>query len=265
MNMSKSESKIIKFVAGFDVHYGYERKNRHKTPLHDWQALEPFLRFVEDFKPDVFIAGGDWLDCGAVSHHNHNKPGKTEGLRIADDAKELRSLVLDRIEAASPKRIYLKANHEAWLDDISEAIPGLEGLLDVEKLLGLDKWSVVQQGDYFKLGKLVFIHGDQIRASEYAAKNAVLAYEQNIRMGHLHTLQVYTKTSAMHIEQGRTGMVVPCLCSKRPSYLNESPNKWLQGFLYGYMQQDGNFNDYPVIITKGQCVVNGKQYSAKVL
>lgn len=256
------ERLLEKFVYLTDLHFGFERKAGHKVQLHDSKAMRVVLDFCKDFKPDHIILGGDMLDCGCISHHNHGKPGATEGLKLLADAKELRAEFIQPLEALDAKSYtYITGNHEKWLDDLVEKIPALEGIVDVRSMLKLsDKWKVVPQGGLHKLGKLVFIHGDQIKSGENAAKNAVVAYEANVRMGHFHTLQTYSKVAAVDTH-GHTGTVVPCLCKKDPKYGGGSPNRWQQGFLYGYVGgPKGMFADYPVVIVDGKAIVNGKVY-----
>ena len=251
-----------KFVAIWDLHWGYERRNGHKVALHDAKALAATLDFIKDFKPDHTILGGDILDCGCISHHNHGKPGAVEGFRLLADAKECAAEVIRPIEAATKDRlVYHVGNHEDWLTDLVDQIPALEGIVDVRAVLGLGKrWEVVPQGEASKLGKIVFIHGDQIKGGENCAKNAVAAYERNVRFGHYHTYQVATKTSALDLN-GHTGIAVPCLCKKNPGYGGGSPNKWMQGFLYGYVDdKTGIFADHVVVIVNGTFIVNGKRY-----
>lgn len=250
-----------KFIALYDVHYGYERRGGHKTALHDLKALKVALDFAKDFKPDHVILGGDILDCGAISHHNHGKPGAVEGFRLLGDAKELRTTLIDPLEKLGAKSLtYITGNHEKWLDDLVERVPALEGIVDVNAVLHLDKWKVVPQGGLHKLGKLVFIHGDQVRGGEHSAKCATVAYESNVRFGHHHTYQVYTKTSAVEAN-GHTGIAVPCLCKKNPKYGGGAPNRWMQGFLWGYVGGPENmFNDYVTVIVNGKATINGKLY-----
>lgn len=249
-----------KFVSLYDLHYGYERRNGHKTPLHDLKALGCALEFIKDFKPDHIILGGDILDCGVISHHNHGKPGAVEGLRLLADAKELRETLIQPLEGMKTKSLtYITGNHEDWLNDLSDKIPGLEEMLDLKKVIGLNnKWKVVPQGEAHKLDKLIFIHGDQIKGGENAAKLATTAYEANVRFGHYHTYQVYTKTSAIE-SNGHTGIAVPCLCRKGPKYGGGAPNKWVQGFLWGYSEKN-RFNDYVSVIVDGKAVIGGKMY-----
>jgi len=252
---------MTKYVALYDLHFGFERKNRHKVPLHDLKAINAALDFIRDFKPDTVVLGGDALDCGAISHHNRGKAGRIEGLKLLADAKLFRQEVLSVIEGLAKQFVYITGNHEAWLEDLMEEEPGLEGVLDLSEILSLDRrWKIIPQGGYHHLGKLTFIHGDQLKSNEYCAKNAVLAYQRNIRFGHFHTFQAYTMTSACDTDMGRTGVAIPCLCRKDPSYGNSAPNKWVQGFNYGYVWDNGNFNDYTPIIVKGQFFANGKRY-----
>lgn len=250
-----------KFVALYDLHWGYERRGGHKLALHDTKALNVALQFIKDFKPDHIILGGDILDCGCISHHNHGKPGAVEGFRLLGDAKELREALIEPIEAVKPKTMtYIVGNHEDWLTDLVEQVPALEGIVDISSVLGLKKWKIVPQGEAHKLGKLVFIHGDQVKGGEHSAKWAVQAYESNVRFGHHHTFQVYTKTSAVEAN-GHTGTAVPCLCKKGPKYGGGAPNRWMQGFLWGHVNgPHGTFNDYVSVIVNGHATINGKTY-----
>lgn len=249
-----------KFVALYDIHYGYERRGGHKVPLHDPKALSVAMQFAKDFKPDYFILGGDALDCGAISHHNKKKPGNTEGLRLKQDAAELHETVIKPAEACSKHQVFIIGNHCDWLNDLVIEIPALEGILSVEQLLKLDDWSVVPQGGSFNLGKLTFIHGDTVSGGEHHAKAAVVNYERNVRFGHFHSFSAYTKTSPVDQKFPKSGVCVPCLCTKGPKYGEGKPNRWAQGFLYGYVGPK-SFNDYVVIISDGKAIINGKEYN----
>lgn len=251
-----------KFLALYDLHWGYERRNGHKVALHDSRALNVALQFAKDFKPDHIILGGDILDCGSISHHNIGKAGNIEGLRLLADAAELRAALIEPLEKLVKGRlVYHVGNHEDWLDDLVVEVPALEGIVDIRSLLKLGKrWEVIPVGEASTLGKLVFLHGDQIKGGVHIAKNATEAYERNVRFGHHHTFQVFTKTTALDAN-GHTGIAVPCLCKKNPKYGGGAPNKWMQGFLWGYTNGPDNcFNDYVSIIVNGKALINGKAY-----
>jgi len=129
---------LEKFVFLTDLHYGYQRKGGHKMPLHDVKALKVALDFVKDFKPDHIILGGDLLDCGAISHHNQGKPDVSEGLKLEYETKVIIAALIKPCEAAKPKTLtYIIGNHEAWVEQFVEKHPSLEGILDVNSILGL--------------------------------------------------------------------------------------------------------------------------------
>ncbi len=196
------------------------------------------------------------------------------------DIEEYDSLVLDPIDEimgnrplpswAVTKRLVrggrkkkLKGNHEAWIDQLVDREPGLEGLLDLPTLLKFDKrgWEYFDSGDVVKLGKVSFTHGDTIPGGgEHFAKAAVYAFGGSVRVGHHHTYQVYTKHSPVDAGDVHSGVGVPALCHKAPSYGKKTPNKWALGFNYGYIFEDGSFNDYVPIITNGRLVANGRVY-----
>ena len=255
---------IERFIATFDFHFGWERKGGHKVPLHDPKAWAAVMAFAADFKPHTWIHGGDMLDCGAISHHHKGKPGQTEGLRLLADANDGRKVFIEPVEkivGRNGKLIYIVGNHEDWLTDLTDEMPALEGIVDIGTLLHLDKWKIIPQGGLFKLGRLCFVHGDTVKGGEHVAKAAVINYEESIRFGHHHTFQTYTKTSPIQNKLAKTGVAVPCLCSKDPKYSEGAPNRWVQGFLYGYIHDGGFYHDYVAVIIDGQTTIHGKVYS----
>jgi metallophosphoesterase superfamily enzyme len=254
-----------KFVFLTDLHFGFERASGHKSPLHDMKAIKTALDFVRDFQPDVLVIGGDFLDAGCLSHHNKNKPGRTEGMRILADAKELREKVIMPLELAAPnaKLVWIVGNHEQWLADFQDDFPALEGMLDLKALMKLgDRWEIVPQGGYYNLGKLTFIHGDTVSGGEHVAKSAVISYERSVLMGHHHTYQAYSKVSALDYKNAKVGVSVPCLCGRTPHYGKGRPNRWQQGFAWGYVHADGGFSHFVSLIINGKTVADGKVYGS---
>lgn len=250
-----------KFCYLTDAHVGYERNSsRHKVPLHDPKAISVAMQFIADFKPDHVVLGGDILDCGAVSHHRRGNVGQLEGLRLLAEAQECRECIIAPLEAAVKGRlVYHIGNHEDWLQDVTDELPALEGIVDIKSLLKFSKkWEVIPNGKASRLGKLTFIHGDQIKGGQNPTKYAVEAYERNVRFGHFHTFQVATKTTPIDAV-GHTGISVPCLSKKGHNYGGGAPNKWMQGFLWGYLNNQ-TFNDYVSVIVNGKAMINGKLY-----
>lgn len=246
-----------RFLALFDLHWGYTRRpGRHLGPLHDLKALKIALAFAKDWKPDVVILGGDMLDCGPVSHHLKGKQHSLEGLRLLRDATELRQQVLEPLEALKPaKLVYAEGNHEKWLNDVLEDIPGLDGFLSINNLLKLEEkgWQLIPQGGHYKLGKLYFVHGDTVKGGgAFKAKQAMDLYDRNIRFGHYHSTQTFCKHRPLDVDEPKTAVMVPCLCRRDPAYLKGIPTGWVTGFLYGTVLPDGGFSDHVAIIAKNR-------------
>ncbi len=247
-----------KYVALYDMHWGCEVKHGKKVELHDPKAIDIALQFISDFKPDEIILGGDILDCGAISHHNDRRAGRLENLRLLSDADELRTTVLQALPKKA-KRTFIEGNHEDWLNQMVELHPGLSGIIEGKNLLKLDGWNYIRQGGLYRLGKLWFAHGDQLGSGEHSAKKAVVDFERSIRFGHHHTYQAYTKTAAPD-SYGHTGIAVPCLCKKGPGYGKGKANRWIEGFNYGWVANNGLFTDYVPLITQGKARIEGKLY-----
>jgi predicted phosphodiesterase len=245
-----------------DLHYGYERAGGKTLPLHDPKAMEVTLEALRDLRPDVIILGGDILDCGAISHWNEGKPRQVESLRFLRDLQECQKDFIAPLESlGASKLVYIKGNHERFVEDLLDRFPGLEGAFSVEEGLKLGaKWKVIPVGGAFQLDKLVFIHGDQIRGTARPSKWAVEAYEKNIRFGHFHRYEVTSKISALD-NQSKTGISVPCLMKRSPAYQGGAPNRWQQGFLWGDSYKDA-FWDQVAIIVNGKVLIGSYLYSA---
>jgi predicted phosphodiesterase len=252
----------MRYVFITDLHYGYERVAGKTLPLHDPRAMEVALLAISDLKPDIIILGGDILDCGAIAHWNEGSPRSVEGLRLHRDMAECRERFIEPLERLAPSRVYIKGNHERFVEDLLDKHPGLEGALSIEEGLELrpNKWRIIPVGGNYNLDKLVFIHGDQIRGTARPSKWAVEAYEKNIRFGHFHRYEATSKISALD-NQSKTGISVPCLMKRSPASQGGAPNRWQQGFLWGDSYSD-SFWDQVVIIVNGKVQIGSYLYAA---
>lgn len=258
-----------RFVSMFDIHYGKERlSGGHYKPIHNLKAITPIFKFMEDFKPNAFVFGGDQIDFGEISHWNKTKKLSTEGLKLIDSLDGFKRDILDEVDKRLPKKatkIFHIGNHTDWLFDLIDANPALEGVLDLDKALNLTKrgWKIIPLEGVSNIGKIHFIHGQQIKGGDNIAKQAVLAYDRNIRFGHHHTYQTYLRTSALDTKDMKTGVAVPCLCRRDLKYGEGAPNRWGNGFLWGTVYPNGNFHDQVSLITDGTFYANGKSYAAR--
>ena len=258
-----------KFLAFYDCHYGKEYKvvggNKRTYSTQNQAAINSVLSFSDDYSPDVVILGGDQLNCGPVSHWNKGKPYLQEGFRLKDEMDALDKGLLSRIDNV-PTKIWLKGNHEVWIDHFIQENPGLEGLIEPEKYLRLKErgWKIFEQGEYYKLGKLHFVHGDVILNGRNnltnPAKYLVDQTRVSIRAGHIHTYYAYTDINGLDSNDYHTGITVPCLSQTNTSYVKNRPTRFINGFLWGEVLSSGNFNDQVTIINNNKFILNGKIY-----
>ena len=254
----------LRFVNLFDAHYGHERTGGHLKPLHDQAAIDAALKFSADFKPDILTFGGDMADCGAISHWKDNKQRQNEGVKLRRDFEGLKTNLLAPAAATIAKGGLLRyhlGNHCQWLEDYVDANPALEGLIDLDSMLGLtvSGWEIIPLGGASKLGKLYIVHGDQIKGGVNVAKRAVDLYQRNIHFGHHHTFALATNVAPLD-EKPKQGVAVPCLCKLNPGYAKNAPNRWLQGCEYGWIEPNGNFHYHVVQIIGGQFHAEGRLY-----
>lgn len=260
-----------KFVAVFDRHYGWEKKwvkNKFVTqPTHDQKLFNVVMSFVKDFKPDIFIDGGDGFQMSPISRHNKNKPRLIEtkyplkkeydlGLRYQIEPME-------QAVGSNCKKVMLKGNHEHWAELLVDENPQLEGLLEPYNYLKIPErgWEVVDYGDVYKVSSQLYVcHGDNLSPSAaYTAASLLKNYGKNIIAGHSHTAQMHTAKSLAN-EHAKVAYSVPMLGNPNFEFIRRSPSAGMQGFIYGYILPNGNFNAYTVIATNRKFVVEGKLY-----
>lgn len=139
-------------------------------------------------------------------------------------------------------------------------------MLDLCEYLDLEErgWLVIPQGGFTKLGHLVVIHGDTVGGGVYSARKAAEVYAgSSVVLGHLHTLQVHTRSSPVAQTDRWTATVLPCLSTTAPTYGRGKANTWLQGFGIVYIRPGGQFNLYPTVIVNGEAVIGGQLYGMR--
>lgn len=266
--MVSKDGAIRRFIAAFDLHFGWEyreeRGKRFISPTHDLTAVAAMMAFVKDFKPHVFVLGGDQLNCGPVSHWLHGKPRRVENLRLKDEMDLLDQRVMRPVDAIADTKIWLTGNHSVWIDTFLDANPGLEGLIEPKNYLNLAtrNWRIFSQGEIYKLGKLHLIHGDVVKGAN-PAKKLVEKYRRNIRCGDKHRWEVYTDVTAYDRSDFHTGVIVPAMAKVNHAYLKNGPSNHQQGFLYGWVAPDGTFTDHVMTIVNGRFIWNGKIYDGR--
>ena len=243
-------TKIKKIVAAGDFHSPYENK----------ELFHNFLRFLEDFAPDIFIMGGDNMDVETISFWLKNKRKKLEGKRVKKEYEyyneNIHKPIKERLRP-NTKKYWFKGNHEDRIRKALDENPESEGYWEIENNIDLSDWIVVEYPKAVKIGKVYFMHG--IYTNKYYTEKTVDTFEKNTVVFHKHTFQAYTKITPINNES-HTCIGVPGMCNLNPEYRKDKPNSWLNGFISGYILPDGNFNLYPVIATNNHFVWEGKEY-----
>lgn len=237
-------------VAVGDLHYPYDNK----------ACKEILFKFLEDFKPELFIFTGDMLDMDTISFFNRSKPKLTENKRLSYDYRGFQRAYLDRLKNTLPDDCYkywLYGNHEERVNRLIEEKPQYEGFIEIDKNLDLSDWEEVKYNDSLSLGEMNFIHGHWYN-KHHALKN-VSTYGKQIFSWHVHTHQSYTMHSPVN-RLPKQGVSVGCMCDKNPEWLRNKPNNWVHQFMYFYLFGDGSFTYYLPTIINGRVYINDKLY-----
>lgn len=229
----------------------------------DVPAFNCYLEFLKWYDPHAHMIGGDFPDCGGISHWPSDE---LRPKRLIPEIVQSRN-VLDRIVEATPRartRIYLKGNHEAWIDQalltMPELFDGLQELgLDITlaKLLKLDHYGY----QLFPLNELVQIgnshHTHGIFTGNNHAKKHLDTFKCNIYYNHLHDNQTTNQTSIYGNLESATG---GCLCRLDAKFLKGKPNNWVHGHTCFEFFPDGTFMRYFVPIFNGKTSFLGKVF-----
>ena len=238
-------------IAIYDLHH----------PSHDKRLWSNILRYIKDTNPDVIVFGGDNQDFQTISHWIANKRRQIEGMRIKQDYAECNRDVVDPVNSllkSDARKIWLKGNHEDWVEQYIDEHPEVEGYLELENNLHLEGWEVYEYGTVAEVGKLKFTHGHYTNL--HNAYKTAQTYGASVVYGHGHSFQAFTLTSPLGCDT-HMGIQLPCACHLNPHYRQNQPNSWVNGFGTFYVQPNGYWNLYPTIAFDGAFAApNGKLY-----
>lgn len=227
----------------------------------DERAFRSYLKFLQFYKPDVRIILGDFLDCDGVSHWPSDSLTPRRLVHEAIDARRY----LKQLQDASPSAstlIYLKGNHEYWIEQalckMPELFDGLDLLgLDItlSKLLDLEKfeYQLFELNHLVQIGRANFTHG--LYTGGNHAKKHLDVFKANVFYGHLHDYQAFSQASlGGTIEAASLG----CLSRTDARFLKGRPNNWNQGHGVFEFFPDGRFVRYQVPIYDGRSTFCGQ-------
>lgn len=239
-----------------DIHY----------PEHNEYALSVATKVMGDYKPTKIVLIGDALDMTPVSHWINDKKRLVENKRLLKDYEGFNTVLNDMVKKAGKQLkevIYLKGNHEEWVDQYLDKNPELEGLLEVENNIKLDpkskvKLSFVQYNDFHKIGKLYLTHG--IYTNKYHSFKTVDNVNATVMYGHTHDVQMFTKSGLAKGMDKYMGISIGCLCDMSPKYMRNKPNNWMHAFATVDVMNNGNFIPKVYNIIHGTTIFNNKLY-----
>lgn len=261
--MSK-KSQAGLWLADFDKH----------SPHVDWPTHNAIMDFVKRGpKLRGYIFGGDQNDNGEISHHNKSKILFRSPGAYARNTKLFDEKILTPLERALPKdarKIWIEGNHDDWENQLVQEQPELLGTVERRIRLNLDNrgWLFVPTGHIFNLGKLKVIHGETLtglgnQAAANHAIRAVLAYGSSVLYGHIHAPQSASRIAPFGQKDKHMGWCSPISGKTNPHYLRNKPTAWVSGFTLIEVREDGTFNVYPVVVTRGLFSFGGITYGKK--
>lgn len=249
--------ETTKLVLLFDLH----------VPEHDRKMFHAILAFLEDYKPDEIVIGGDFLELVSCSMHSWNDGSAQLELDVEAGRTALTAL---RAAAPNAKMTYLEGNHETRLTRfLMEKAPTLTGAITLPEKLdfaGLNITWVPEGAQPIHRGTLDILHGHQLGTGggyglpKYHTAKAVAVYGQpnrRILYGHTHTDQESGQTTY----QGRaTAKSFGCGRSLQPAWLRGAPSGWMHEFGVAVIGPDDMTQLYCVKPVDGKFVFDGKLY-----
>ena len=233
----------------------------------DIPAFKCYLKFLKYYQPDVHLIMGDFVDCEGLSHW----PAKDmEPRRIVPEMKVARSMLEELVNNTDKctTRLYLRANHEAWIEQALQRMPelfeGLEDLgleINLRKLLNLEKYGYqdFEENILLQIGKAHFTHG--IYTSSNHAKKHLDVFKANIFYGHLHDIQSFGQTS---MDGPMISACLGCLCRLDAKFLKGRPNNWQHASGVFEFFPDGTFNYMVPLIHNGRMAYNGLVFDGNI-
>lgn len=255
----------LKLVVASDFHY----------PYHDVTTQANFQHFLSEFKPDILVINGDFLDFSPVSHFDKKPADPTS---IADEITGGRALLKKLSDIVGPdcRKHFNAGNHEdrlrRYLWHQAPALSELESI-GLPTLLGLNESGFSYTPYYdpihgspdrspgIDLYGLLVTHGTIVR--KWSGASARAHYEKyggSGIIGHVHRVGSFVhrdyRGSYIWVESG-------CMCSIDPNYTT-MPD-WSQGFTGGYVfpkqgKKNARFDIHAVPIIHHKFIWNGVRY-----
>ena len=250
-----------KVLALYDPHIQTAPNGRGGWKPASSPSLETALRFGEWWKPDETITGQDFMEFGPISYWNQRKRLEMEGRRLAHDY-EYANQVLDRICGFTQKKVVFQpGNHDYWMEMYIQERPELKGLLDQDKRLRFKERGILgmEYGVVYRIGKAAFAHellrNRRTFTTKYHSSRMAEDYGKTIFYGHFHTHQTFVRVT--YDSNPNAAVAIGCLSDLNPGWLRNSPNNWVNQFLFLEFDRAGHFTWYAPILINGKFLYGG--------
>lgn len=231
------------------------------SPYHSRPAWALATKIVKHVQPDILVAIGDWIDSASLSRHVKDPN------REALFKKELRLPVamrsqVDALVGAKCRKIITFGNHDEWLHKrIREKMPELEGLLNIDTLLGFteNNWEVTSYGDSTSVGKLHISH-EFGHCGLNAARDTLKAVGGNSVFGHSHGAAVVYGGDALGVKH--VAMNIGWLGDpKQAKYMHKVKvnRNWIHGVGLARIRKNGDCHLQFIPFINGCAVVDGEE------
>jgi hypothetical protein len=202
---------------------------------HDPHALDLVIQVGQAAGVDEVIWNGDMYDCHSMSSYT---PNADKPIRWAEE-RAMAIVPITHLYQAfvqRPQRFHY-GNHcvrpNKW---ISKHAPQLQGLFDLETLLGLDNFDFTYPEDNCTVvgGNVLVKHGIKVsRNAGYSVTGEVADHGMSVIMGHVHRkayTSVYKTQQRLNGASHLFGIEGGCLCNLRADYLEaEQTANWQHG------------------------------------
>lgn len=229
-----------KFVAAYDIHGEHQHR----------KANNALFKFIDLFKPDIRICGGDVWNMGPI----RKKADKHEK---RDSMKKDYSMGKQWLETFKPHYL-LRGNHDERIFDLAVEEDGIikdyaeecvEEIEDLMRSLRCRMLPYQKREGILKIGHLHFAHG--FKCGINAAREQARTYH-NIVIGHGHGIQAQSIEGLEH----RCGWMVGCLCDLDQKYNRAHTGALVHEHGWGY----GMINDKTGAFTFLQARQAGDQW-----
>ena len=230
-------------------------------PYQDKKAVELVIKFIEDFKPEILILGGDMVDFMGLSRFSRDPK---RALTTQDDIDTVSALLVKlRNILPDSEIVYLEGNHEYRMTNYKwTKCPELSYIkaLTLPKLLNLSELNIqfIPYTKFYNYKKIYFVHGDVIsKHSGQTAKQMLDKWGVNIICGHSHRTGKHNRTT---LDGNKGAWESGCLCDCSPEYIKGRAN-WQLGFSIVEYYKDKIFYVNNIDIVKNSFIHGGKYFT----